>query len=667
MITAAELQMLRGADPGAVLPGIDTRTGNLDATSSLINYKTISQSGSAPYFYIPTENCVVVTQNGAVLNGINFGTANVIIKANNVTIKNCSFSGTIAGPAGAEAIWQRAGYSGATVENCTFTGFPSTTNGPCFITSVNNIIIKNNSFIDTPWWDIYINAGTITGNYFTGAGFLAGAHSDAIYVSGATGPVSITNNFIDWTATPGALVAPNDAIRIDTIQGSDKNVTVSGNYLIGGSYTIDALDPGTSGNQGSAPLTNVSITNNYVGFGYYGDFFPGPHTQIAESGNVIFDFSNPATSTAAWAAYKTAGLPAGTLYGGGVAGATLNGSATAKTNFVGGFGSQKLIGGQGANIFTYLAISDSTAASPDAITNFDPAKDVIDLSHIDANLTSAGLQSFTFIGTAAFTGGAQVRYQQDPTKDLTYVEASLAGDTSHDLWLSLNGLQTLTASNFALTAAQSAADSANGAALSDSIHAAAPATSDTWVSYTNVRGKAYTSFEALYFWGPNRAADDLNISSTANELILNDQGLTVSRGSGAEAIVDGTLHTPVAYEANETIQISADGPESFVFGANFGNETINGFSASGTLTDTIQLSKSSFSYLTPAMTQAQDLLAVLNHGTISASGLTITDTHSDHLTLAGFGFGSDSNATTIAAPSSASTIAAAYPSLFHFT
>jgi hypothetical protein len=129
--------------------------------------------------------------------------------------------------------------------------------------------------------------------------------------------------------------------------------------------------------------------------------------------------------------------------------------------------------------------------------------------------------------------------------------------------------------------------------------------------------------------------------------------------------VDGTFHTPVAYEANETIQISADGPESFVFGANFGNETINGFSASGTLTDTIQLSKSSFSYLTPAMTQAQDLLAVLNHGTISASGLTITDTQGDHLTLANFGVGS--NAATIAAPSSAATIAAAYPSLLHFT
>ena len=35
------------------------------------------------------------------------------------------------------------------------------------------------------------------------------------------------------------------------------------------------------------------------------------------------------------------------------------------------------------------------------------------------------------------------------------------------------------------------------------------------------------------------------------------------------------------------------------------------------------------------MTQAQDLSAVLTHGTSNASGLTISDTHGDTLTLTG--------------------------------
>ena len=37
MITAADIQTIRNNDPGAVLPGIDTMTGNPYATSSLLD------------------------------------------------------------------------------------------------------------------------------------------------------------------------------------------------------------------------------------------------------------------------------------------------------------------------------------------------------------------------------------------------------------------------------------------------------------------------------------------------------------------------------------------------------------------------------------------------------------------------------------------------------
>ena len=93
---------------------------------------------------------------------------------------------------------------------------------------------------------------------------------------------------------------------------------------------------------------------------------------------------------------------------------------------------------------------------------------------------------------------------------------------------------------------------------------------------------------------------------------------------------------PLPYHPVETIDATTTGGEQFAFNAGFGKETINGFQTSGTSSDTIQLSKAAFSYLTPAMTQAQDLSAVLlDSGSMSASGLMITDSHGDSLTLAG--------------------------------
>jgi hypothetical protein len=53
MITAAEIQTIRDNDPGAVLPGIDTMTGNPYATSSLLDVTKISQNTKAPYYYSP--------------------------------------------------------------------------------------------------------------------------------------------------------------------------------------------------------------------------------------------------------------------------------------------------------------------------------------------------------------------------------------------------------------------------------------------------------------------------------------------------------------------------------------------------------------------------------------------------------------------------------------
>ena len=240
MITAEDIQEIRNNDPGAVLPGIDTMTGNPYATSSLLDVTKITQSSKAPYYYSPSANTVYVTQAGAVLSGINFGSATVVIDANNVTIKDSSFSDT----SSFWAVVLNGGVSGATIENDTFTGSKSPTEKNIWISSSTGAItIEDNSFLNCPEDSIAIQQGLVTGNYFSGEGWSTAAHGDTIYVPDTTGPVTITDNFIDDTLNAGQTGYSNTTLRI-TDEGGNNNDggTVTGNFLIGAGFNFETGD-----------------------------------------------------------------------------------------------------------------------------------------------------------------------------------------------------------------------------------------------------------------------------------------------------------------------------------------------------------------------------------------------------------------------------------------
>ena len=275
-----------------------------------------------------------------------------------------------------------------------------------------------------------------------------------------------------------------------------------------------------------------------------------------------------------------------------------------------------------------------SAADPDLVFSFDPAKDVINLSPIDANLTAAGVQAFAFIGTNAFTGaGAQVRYQLDPTNGDTIVQATLAGDTTPDWQIQIAGLVPLATSNFALTSSQSQTDFANGAALSV---AHVDSGSALECLYTNVKEKAYSSYSSFSSaWYGTAGADDLNLSATSNQIDVYQNGLTLTRAGTAETLAIGNGSFTLAGHANETIQTANGGAETFAFRSIYGKETIDGFAPAGASADKLVLSKSDFSYLTSAMSPSQDLAAVLSHATSGANGVTIVDTRGDSVALVG--------------------------------
>ncbi|MBV8281246.1 MAG: hypothetical protein JO347_04180 [Candidatus Eremiobacteraeota bacterium] len=655
------------------MPGINETEGNPLAASSLKSITTLTTNKNAGVYYDPTTNRVVVHQADALLQGFNFGSAGIDIGANGVTIKDCTFSEPD-NSIGA-SVYQTSTFTGLVVQNCTFAGGAGDPNSTVITSDAGTATIENNSFTDISGHGICIENGTISDNYIAGGGYGAGVHADAIQIEDTFGPITISGNLIDWTNNPDADEGTNNTIRISTDCGNTSNVWVTGNFLLGGAYSVIAnpttvrwVPAGGTGTVGQlGTMTNVDITGNYFGFAEFGEFYPG--SPAVTTGNTLIDYTNPAYATAAWNAYSAKGVgtqyrvvssganisgnPNGTttLYGNGYY-VYLVASGLHETVFVGGPGKQYMDGGAGANIFKFLSVGDSAGnGSHDVINNFDPGKDVIDLSAINSNPggISGASSNFTFIGTSAFTSaGDQVRYQYDPTTNQTIVEANLAGDTSWgssssanyqspDIVIDLTGDLTLTAANFALTSAESAADMTAGGALLDPYVKSGSAFE---YNFSNVQGRAYTSYSSVEYSG-QVAADNYNVSASTNQISLSQNGVTLTRGAGSETFAIGSGSFAFTFHSNETINAADSGADTFAFGSGFGNETINGFGASGANADTLQLSVAAFSYLNAGMTQAQDLAAVLSQATSSPGtgrspgALTITDSAGDSLSLAG--------------------------------
>lgn len=147
-----------------------------------------------------------------------------------------------------------------------------------------------------------------------------------------------------------------------------------------------------------------------------------------------------------------------TLYGdegddwlfGGAGGDRLEGGA-GNDRLQGSYGRDVLVGGAGADRFIF-AIGDTaaTASGGDRITDFSRAEgDIIDLSAMDANGASGGDQSFSFVGTAAFTGTAgELRYSL--SGNATVIEGDIDGDGVADFAVVLSGDIALQGSDFIL-------------------------------------------------------------------------------------------------------------------------------------------------------------------------------------------------------------------------
>ena len=217
----------------------------------------------------------------------------------------------------------------------------------------------------------------------------------------------------------------------DTLNGGGGNDTINGG---GGNDTIIASDGNDEIDGGPGRDTyDFSAFTAGVTVALASGLFHHPN------GIEIDTFNNIENVTGGAGADKLTGDGSDNVLLGNAANDTLNGGSGNDTlnggagsdRLIGGAGTDQLTGGTGKDRFVFTAISQSPpGAGHDRITDFSHAQaDRIDLATIDAISGGGGANdSFTFVGSAAFTAAGQLRF--DPATHLLQgnVNADLAAD-----------------------------------------------------------------------------------------------------------------------------------------------------------------------------------------------------------------------------------------------
>ncbi len=113
-------------------------------------------------------------------------------------------------------------------------------------------------------------------------------------------------------------------------------------------------------------------------------------------------------------------------------------------------GEDILVGGRGGDTFLFANLASSRKWNGvDTILDFQPGRDLIDMSLIDADRSLDGDQSFTLIGQDEFSGdGAEIRFEL--RGDTTIIHADVDGDAKSDFDLRLAWQFDLTNADFVL-------------------------------------------------------------------------------------------------------------------------------------------------------------------------------------------------------------------------
>jgi serralysin len=109
----------------------------------------------------------------------------------------------------------------------------------------------------------------------------------------------------------------------------------------------------------------------------------------------------------------------------------------------GGAGADVLFGDTGADTFVFRSVNEmGIGTHRDVITDFNSLQgDKIDLTKFDANLLTAGVDGFTFIGGGDFTGAGQLRFVDH------VLSGNVSGNASADFEIQLVGVNSFSAND----------------------------------------------------------------------------------------------------------------------------------------------------------------------------------------------------------------------------
>jgi serralysin len=424
------------------IPYVDYQVGVPASVTSFKDYHGLPASG-ASITYNAANNTVYVTGNNLVVSGYDFSGTTLVVNGNNVTVQNSKFDSTF----GWYALTQTKGFNGLVVDHNTFDGLKIDKEYARFINSgEGQITITYNEFKNAQTDVVELTSGVVDHNYFNGTGYQTGAHADAIWVYKTTGPVSITNNFVDSRQPADAPTAPNNTVQIVNKFGEVHDVTVTRNVLLGGSYTVNVNDIT------SYAIDTVKVVDNFVAEGMYGDLYPNflPSDLVYSANSAVAITATIGPAVAAMAGIAITGTA-------GRMGEVLQGTDGSDHIFghgdgnqlIGGIGRDFLFGGKGEDHFVYKDLADSSGKLTDLVTNFEDGIDKIDL-HALATNTVFGNVPLTYLGEAAFNG-TKGAVHAVRSGNSTFVEVDMNGDRVADMRIELQGSHALKASDFILT------------------------------------------------------------------------------------------------------------------------------------------------------------------------------------------------------------------------
>lgn len=211
-----------------------------------------SNTGVPAGIELETSGSVTVTTNGTVIDGLDIN-GSLTIRANNVVVKNTRIR--------SNAFWPVTignGASGVVLQDIEVDGGGATAGasgivGPATIVRAdvhgveNGLVPGSGSVIRASWIHDLASPGS--------------PHYDGIQIDGDLSGITITGNHVDLTNRTQTA-----AVMIDNYYGPISGITVVGNLLRGGGYTVYADGQFSTVDR----IVGVIYSGNRLGKGYYG-------------------------------------------------------------------------------------------------------------------------------------------------------------------------------------------------------------------------------------------------------------------------------------------------------------------------------------------------------------------------------------------------------------